>query len=195
MNRPNRWSSHALLLQRHADAPDDAAEDLAPRRLRVQDPAAGDRVDDPGDADRAEAPRRPSPRRTPPSACSGVVLCLTSGSGAAVSSASMRVDPAGSHRLGDGDGPRTDRAASGSGRRRRSTSSSAASASGEPSIFAGKLEQLLAHLVAGGLDRRADRGGRQRAALDRRLRQRRIAELERHVLQRQARASRRRSGS
>ena len=28
-----------LLLQRHADAPDDAAEDLAARGLRVEDPA------------------------------------------------------------------------------------------------------------------------------------------------------------
>ncbi len=50
----------------------------------------------------------------------------------------------------------------------------------------GELEQFLAHLLAGGLDRRSDRGRRERSALDRRFGQRRIAELERHVLDRQS---------
>ena len=45
---------HALLFEGHADAPDDAADDLAARGLRVQDLAGRDRVHDPGDANDAE---------------------------------------------------------------------------------------------------------------------------------------------
>lgn len=43
-----------FLVQRQADAPDHAADDLAARGLGVQDMAGRDRADDAGDADDAE---------------------------------------------------------------------------------------------------------------------------------------------
>ena len=42
-----------LLVEGHADAPDDAAHDLAVRRLRIEYATGGDRVDDARDADDA----------------------------------------------------------------------------------------------------------------------------------------------
>jgi hypothetical protein len=38
---------HRLLMQRHSDAPDDAAHDLAVAGLGVEDAAGGDRADHP----------------------------------------------------------------------------------------------------------------------------------------------------
>src|SRR5262245_40755924 len=45
---------HALFFQRHADAPDNAAHNLTPRRLGIQDAPAGDGADDARDADYAQ---------------------------------------------------------------------------------------------------------------------------------------------
>ena len=52
--RPNAVVDQRLLVQRHADAPDHAAEDLAARGLGVQDAPGGDRADGARDADHAE---------------------------------------------------------------------------------------------------------------------------------------------
>ena len=54
MTRPKAVIDRGFLVQRHADSPDDAAEDLAARRLGVQDASGRDRADDAGDADHAE---------------------------------------------------------------------------------------------------------------------------------------------
>ena len=43
-----------LLVQRHADAADDGAHDLAVRGLGIEDAAGGDRADHAGDADHAD---------------------------------------------------------------------------------------------------------------------------------------------
>ncbi len=43
-----------FLVQRHADAPHDAAHDLAVRGFGVQDASGGDRADNAGNADDAE---------------------------------------------------------------------------------------------------------------------------------------------
>src|SRR5262245_17648825 len=45
---------HALFFQRHADAPDNAAHNLTPGRLGIQDTPAGDGADDARDADYAQ---------------------------------------------------------------------------------------------------------------------------------------------
>ena len=69
-----------LLVQRHADAPDHAAQDLAARGLGVQDAPGRNRADGARDADRRRAARPPSPRQRS-AAC---VLCARAWSSAGV---------------------------------------------------------------------------------------------------------------
>ena len=51
---PECMIDQRLLVQRHADAADDGAHDLAVRGLGIEDAAGGDRADDAGDTDHAD---------------------------------------------------------------------------------------------------------------------------------------------
>ena len=171
-----------LLVQRHADAPDDAAHDLTVGCHGVQDAPGSDSVDDSGDSNDTEllVDLYLGKDRRMDVAC--VLLQLVEIVGLSVCSMRSTL-PACMTSAIDTTRPSAVRATLPSV---SETSSTPASPSGELGMVLGQPQQLLAHL-----DRRpgngiAHRSRDPRSSFYGRLRQRRVAQLDSDIVQRQA---------